>query len=646
MAITVKVLTVGSALGAISDLFVKIKAINAKHGKFDFVLCIGDFFGPDDDTVKLLAGDLEGGAIPFLHEVQLIPPCCEAPTECYIMQGEHPLPENVVEKFAKTGGELCKNVFLLSKSGIITTAYGLRIACLGGVYDSEIYSSAEAAPVGLIGDTTGCHHTIERLLSNTLTKSTTNQSYKSLATIQSSASSSQLVDVLITNVWPSLITRFSSAPLPAPELASIGVSHLDDVIRRIKPRYHFAARAGKPPKFWEREPFVWDNEQGRVSRFISLGAFGGEPIAGKKQRWFYAFSIVPNTAVGTSVPRSANATKNPFLETAPSSTKRPLENEGENYIFGNVRQPMKRSRLAQGEPGKPPPGYKCRRCESTEHFINDCPERENPPDGLAISSEIAPPNMRSEILVVENRNKDTLLSGKSTAISRRSSKWKAQASQGNRTKHLIVAIGSECYVTLPKGQIIPTPASHENIPGGGHVLIVPITHYPTFNTIPPDLAPPILEETVQYKSALRAMYVKYGNEAVFFEVGRLSAKGGHAHTQAVPVPLKLKDKVEVAFIQEGRLLGIDFEEDPDVALKSCEGGRGSYFRVDLPDGRKMVHLMKDHVPFSLQFGRQVLVNLMNMPERLDWKACMLTEEEDRADAQGFKAAFAPFDTTT
>lgn len=44
--------------------------------------------------------------------------------------------------------------------------------------------------------------------------------------------------------------------------------------------------------------------------------------------------------------------------------------------------------------------------------------------------------------------------------------------------------------------------------------------------------------------------------------------------------------------------------------------------------------------------RQVLVNLMGMPERLDWKACMLSEEEDKADAQGFKAAFAPFDTTT
>jgi hypothetical protein len=90
---------------------------------------------------------------------------------------------------------------------------------------------------------------------------------------------------------------------------------------------------------------------------------------------------------------------------------------------------------------------------------------------------------------------------------------------------------------------------------------------------------------------------------VFFEVGRLSAKGGHAHIQAVPIPLELKDKVEAAFINEGRLQGIDFEEDPDATLEMCTGGRQSYFRVDLPNGRKMVHLMKDNVPFGIQFGR-------------------------------------------
>ncbi|KAJ7461518.1 CwfJ C-terminus 2-domain-containing protein-like protein [Mycena latifolia] len=141
------------------------------------------------------------------------------------------------------------------------------------------------------------------------------------------------------------------------------------------------------------------------------------------------------------------------------------------------------------------------------------------------------------------------------------------------------------------------------------------------------------------------MYAKYGSAIVAFEVGRLSAKGGHAHVQAVPVPLKLKDKVEAAFRSEGQMMGIEFEEDPDAALEACAGGKGSYFRVDLPDGRKMVHLMKDHVPFSIQFGRQVLVSLLNMPDRLDWKACTLAEDEDRADAQAFKAAFLPFDPT-
>lgn len=92
------------------------------------------------------------------------------------------------------------------------------------------------------------------------------------------------MDVLITNVWPSAVTQLSTVPLPSPELESIGTPVLDDVIRRIKPRYHFAAGGGKPPQFWEREPYVWDEEEGRVARFVSLGAFKGEVPTGKKPR--------------------------------------------------------------------------------------------------------------------------------------------------------------------------------------------------------------------------------------------------------------------------------------------------------------------------------------------------------------------------
>ena len=38
-------------------------------------------------------------------------------------------------------------MIFLGKSGIITTANGLRIACLGGTFEPVIYGSAEAAPV-------------------------------------------------------------------------------------------------------------------------------------------------------------------------------------------------------------------------------------------------------------------------------------------------------------------------------------------------------------------------------------------------------------------------------------------------------------------------------------------------------------------
>ena len=119
-----------------------------------------------------------------------------------------------------------------------------------------------------------------------MTKSTSEpHNFSSLAAIRSAASSTSLVDVIISNVWPEPITQFSDVALPLPELAVIGVQPAGDIVRSTKPRYFLAAAGGRPPVFWEREPFIWDDEEGRVSRFISLGAFGGEQLTtGKKQR--------------------------------------------------------------------------------------------------------------------------------------------------------------------------------------------------------------------------------------------------------------------------------------------------------------------------------------------------------------------------
>lgn len=65
---------------------------------------------------------------------------------------------------------------------------------------------------------------------------------------------------------------------------------------------------------------------------------------------------------------------------------------------------------------------------------------------------------------------------------------------------MVVTVGSECYLTLPKGQLHPTGPDHppnpewSPVPGGGHVLIVPIEHHSTMHTLPEDVKGPILKE--------------------------------------------------------------------------------------------------------------------------------------------------------
>lgn len=81
-------------------------------------------------------------------------------------------------------------------------------------------------------------------------------------------------------------------------------------------------------------------------------------------------------------------------------------------------------------------------------------------------------------------------------------------------KHLIVAVGGECYVTFPKGQLVPTHSAgqHENndvfkVPGGGHVLIVPIAHIATLDSIPGELRASVMVECNRYISKLPANVV-------------------------------------------------------------------------------------------------------------------------------------------
>ena len=130
-------------------------------------------------------------------------------------------------------------------------------------------------------------------------------------------------------------------------------------------------------------------------------------------QWFYAFVITPQVQMTAASSQLVNTTSNPFTD-IPRTYKRPIDTvEGEPFRWERVPRPLKRNHrgmhsiiccpfqylkatLLEEEQGKPPQGYRCRRCDGTDvrsfhrptdclrlshfqHFVNDCPERAHPP---------------------------------------------------------------------------------------------------------------------------------------------------------------------------------------------------------------------------------------------------------------------------
>ncbi len=145
------------------------------------------------------------------------------------------------------------------------------------------------------------------------------------------------------------------------------------------------------------------------------------------------------------------------------------------------------TRHAVGDTGgrKPREGYVCRACGSELHYIEDCPV------------------VKDRRACDEQRNYQRL--GRAREVGPDEC-WFCLSNPA-LLKHLIVAVGGECYLTFPKGQLVPTHTAdqHEKkdilkVPGGGHVLIVPIAHAATLNSIPGELRASVIAECNRYIS--------------------------------------------------------------------------------------------------------------------------------------------------
>ncbi|NXG51521.1 C19L1 protein, partial [Psilopogon haemacephalus] len=524
-------LACGDVEGRLETLFRRVKAIQDKSGRFDMLLCVGNFFGP---TSEIEWAEYRTGAK-------------KAPIPTYLLGANGP---ETVSYFPDVSGcELAENITYLGRRGLYSGASGLQIAYLSGTEAQQ-----EPAPAYSF-------------------------SAKDVAELKMSLLSTpdfKGVDILLTSPWPRGAETFDNSTGEI-DTKKCGSKLVSDLAASLKPRYHFAALE---KVYYERLPYrnhtVLKETPQHVSRFIALADVGN---AGKK-KYLYAFSIVPMSMMDLAelVKQPQDVTENPYrkLEKVAQKSRTPLPAEEDpacQFFFdlkkhqGNKRSSDEKQRVtSQPKQAKKPP---------------------QPPGPC----------------------------------------WFCLASP-EVEKHLVVSIGTHCYLALAKGGLLPD-----------HVLILPIGHYQSVV----DLSSDVVEEVNKYKSALKKFFRSKGKRYVLFE---RNYRSQHLQLQVVPVPLDqcTSEDIKESFITQAQEQQIELSEIPEHSdiMQVVQPGT-PYFYVELDTGEKLFHRIRGRFP--LHFGRSVLASeaLLAVPQRADWRQCAAERAEEEAQAHAFRREFKPFD---
>lgn len=523
-ASALKILVSGDVEGKFSQLFSRVSAVNKKNGPFEMLLCVGNFFGEDNTEWD-----------EYINGTK------KAPITTYVLgpaKSEH---ETLFP--AQDGCELCHNITYLGKKGILTGSSGLKVAYLSGTESSgkqELQKTCEFNE----RDVESVHSPVSK-------------------------GSENGVDILLTSEWPKGITNYAGSPKGL-DVKDVGSELVSQLAFYIRPRYHFAGLHGI---YYERLPYrnhkVLAELARHPTRFISLANVGNV----QKDKWLYAFSIVPMSAMDKMnlVKQPLDVTECPFKFSKKdlSTSEKPTQ-----QFFYDLKT----------ETG----GQKRHRGERNEDQKTKKPRQTFQPQGpcwFCLSS--------SEV-----------------------------------EKHLVVSVGDHNYLALAKGGLTPD-----------HILILSIGHYQSSVMLEEDA----LEEIQKFKEALKKYYKSRKKSVVFFE---RNFKSSHLQIQVVPVPSKLSSQVKEVFLEYAAYKSVDLQEIPKYTnLQQIVSPGMPYFYVELENGEKLFNRIKKDFP--LQFGREVLAceSLLNMPQRIEWKACSVSKEEETHMAAQFRKDFEEFDFT-
>lgn len=264
-----KVLVCGDVNGKLDQLYSKVKKLKSKNQEFNFLFCVGNFFGGD----KKFLLDYQNGTK-------------KAPIPTYILGPNDSKHCSFYDAGSQDGFEFCENIIYLGKKGMYSASSGLRVVYISGV---ESPSGATPSPKHCFceADTKGLMNALK----------VDQPDY-------------QGVDILLTSQWPKGATNFGNPP-SSDKCHSCGSILLSKFVDSVQPRYHFSSMEGV---YYERAPYrnhvVLQGQTRHVTRFLALAEYGNK----NKQKFLYAFSIKPICHMPKSElnKQPEDTTENPF----------------------------------------------------------------------------------------------------------------------------------------------------------------------------------------------------------------------------------------------------------------------------------------------------------------------------------------------
>ncbi|XP_051933703.1 CWF19-like protein 2 isoform X2 [Hippocampus zosterae] len=204
-------------------------------------------------------------------------------------------------------------------------------------------------------------------------------------------------------------------------------------------------------------------------------------------------------------------------------------------------------------------------------------------------------------------------------------------------KHLIVAIGSKVYLSLPAGVSLTN----------GHCLVCPLQHHCSATTLDEE----VWAEIQLFRRSLVRMFESQDLDCVFMETHMNPRKRQHMVLECIPLPRELGDMAPIYFkkaIMESDEEWAMNKKVVDLSLKDVRKSvpRGlPYFAVDFGLQGGFAHVIENEQKFPHYFGKEVVGGMMDLEPRLWRKLIRENFDDQRKKVLQFAQWWKQYDCT-